>query len=66
MSGQANEDCVGPAAETAGKASGGEGCRNQAACASGEGGEAREEGDAGGWGRGVSEAITEHVGWKAG
>ena len=34
---QANEECVGPASETAGKASGCEGCPNQKACAEGEG-----------------------------
>jgi hypothetical protein len=33
----ANEGCVGPASETAGKADGCAGCPNQAACASGEG-----------------------------
>uniref|UniRef100_A0A7S2VZM6 Cytosolic Fe-S cluster assembly factor NUBP1 homolog n=1 Tax=Eucampia antarctica TaxID=49252 RepID=A0A7S2VZM6_9STRA len=32
----ANESCVGPTAETAGKASGCDGCPNQSACASGE------------------------------
>ena len=45
MSGQANEDCVGPASETAGKASGCEGCPNQASCASGEGRKASLEED---------------------
>jgi Mrp family chromosome partitioning ATPase len=33
----ANEECVGPASEQAGKASACEGCPNQSACASGEG-----------------------------
>ena len=38
--GQANETCVGPSSETAGKASSCEGCPNQKACAEGKG---REE-----------------------
>ena len=33
----APEDCVGPASESAGKASSCEGCPNQKACAAGEG-----------------------------
>ena len=36
----ANEECVGPSSESAGKASGCEGCPNQKACAEGKG---REE-----------------------
>ena len=37
---KANEECVGPASQTAGKESGCEGCPNQKACADGKG---REE-----------------------
>ena len=45
MSQKPNEDCVGPASENAGQASGCEGCPNQASCAAGEGGKASLESD---------------------